>query len=641
MTLTQQNGKGDPEANSLVKHDGVIRLYADRLDLEKAGENRYRTNCPFHDDNDPSFDIDHNQGSWLWTCRSNSEECGGGNIIDFIRKFDKVSFDQAKKIVRDFLKDSFELKKERVEKVFKPLQEKKQEKTPRIPLSTWKSAVEALQTNHEALRWLEDERGISSSVAQQMQIGFRQDVGGLFPDKQLAASGWVSFPRIENGEVVGIKYRSIRKKAFTQQSGMKSALFNVDSIDPLEPVYVTEGELDAMTFEQAGFKAISIPSAQFAMTPEMKKQILSAYCVYLAGDSDAVGQEAMDKLWREIKERTFKIVWPDGIKDANQAYVKHCNRDIEKFRQLVIELTDKSKTTPMPSVRTLQSAILSSEYDSLKDHPERLIFPWKKVDDMMYILPGSVLAVFATNTGMGKSTWLLGLTLYNAMKKRNEVVLNYQCELSDEEMGRAAAANLMKMDRNKMTKEDRATAARLLDGVNYYIGHDTNLTTSEEVLDLIEDAIQTLGATIVVLDHIHFICRSEDDVKELASAMQRIKNMSRAYGVKFIVVGQPRKAEQGKKGRVAHITDAKGSESFTSDADGVILLHRNLDPQKTEEDGKDSFLPITEVHGLKARQKGPGGVFTRLMFVGKQARFNELTNVENPFEAGQPEKKQV
>ena len=208
----------------------------------------------------------------------------------------------------------------------------------------------------------------------------------------------------------------------------------------------------------------------------------------------------------------------------------------------------------------------------------------------------------------------MNVLVYDA-RKYGEVVLNYSAELSTDEYANLVTAHILKKDRNTTTKEDRALAAAKLGGARFHIGYNPDLTRVEPVLDLIEAGIRRLGATVVVLDHLHFVTRNETDtIKAQENAMQRIKNISREYGVKFIVVGQPRKSVQQYRGKPVHITDAKGSESYTSDADAVVAMHREMakvvDPQHPPREPYESktkiFLQKGALAGGRERVHGTG-----------------------------------
>ncbi|MCU1301763.1 MAG: hypothetical protein JWQ87_2047, partial [Candidatus Sulfotelmatobacter sp.] len=491
---------------------------------------------------------------------------------------------------------------------------------------------QALERSAVAREYLLRNRGITHDTASKLHLGYRRDVGHLAGKvgADVAGKGWLAFPCILDGRVVSVKYRSIVEKAFCRQPGMATALFNLPTVDPLAPVYITEGEFDAAILEQAGFHAVSIPSASVKLTAEMKDQLLEAETVILAGDNDAgVGSAAMQKLWSEM-ERTFLLKWPDGLKDANDVFLKKCGGDVSVFRTLVNDLTAQSKTQPMANVYSLQQAMENSNWTGLLDHPKRMKWPWPSVDKMAILLPGAICSIFATNTGMGKTTLIMNAEIEEA--RRGEVVLNYSAELNPDEYANLVAAYLLRKDKLQVTRADMKEAAKRFGNARYYIGHNPDANTVTPVLDLIEAGIRRLGATRVVLDHLHFVCLNEKNpIEAEANAMQRIKNIATKYGIIFFVLGQPRKANQQNKGKVVHITDAKGSEAFTSMANAVIALHRNeakvVDPANPP---KDPYEPETQVILKKGRSLAGGNSFAKLELKGNIGTFFEITNQEPP-----------
>ena len=625
----------DPNLERIKSHPAVLKLYQARLkgQLHRDGHN-YIANCPFHTEKTPSFKIDTRPNSrFLYTCFGG---CGGGDIIDFIKRIDRVDAGTAIQTVKKFIGEKetpWDRDREKVEQVFQEVVDDAPKEFSRIPLAKYDDkCCRDLLANKQAMTWLYDCRGIHDETAQELKLGYTQDVGSKGGD--VHDKGWIAIPYIEGEEVAYLKYRSIVEKQFCAKPGMKPGLFNSEAIDAFSPVYVTEGEFDAAILVQAGFAAVSLPSARNpkgrpVLLPEWKDQLMEAKQVILAGDTDSVGSEMMDKLWREIP--SVKLDWPTGMKDANQTFLEYCKRDVSVFRTLVESLTIVARSRPMPGVSSIQEAMMSSTSTNVADDPQRLRFPWPKVDEMAVIPPGSVVVISATNTGMGKTQMVAQSTLYGA-REFDEVILNYQAELSVEQFVNVIASNTLQKDRNHLTKADLQQAAQLLKGVKYYVGRDTTLTTIGPVLDLIEAAVQRLGATIVVLDTFHAVCLNEDDeVKAQANAMQRIKNMTVQYGLKWIIVSQPRKAKSGDRGKRTHVSDNKGSEAITSTADVAMALHRdwiqNKDPLNPP---SDVYSPETEVHLQKARFKGDGTSMAKLFFVGKTCTFRELSMDETP-----------
>lgn len=613
------------DIDALKKNPGCVKLFADRVTLRKeAGE--LVGLCPFHSEKSGSFHVyQDSSATWLGKCFGCS---WAGNVVQFLKDFDKVSMKEAIDTAEKSLTGpNWESMKMEVEATFKPASsEPKEYKT--YTLAEYAKFEQALAGSQAAQNWLLDTRGVGFETAKHLHLGYRQRLGDSRDPKVQAVidQGWIAYPGVQGETVITIKYRSIAAKVFSRQFGMATALFNTNTIDLFEPLYVVEGELDAAALEQAGFRAVSIPSASLkTLTPEMKDQIMTAPVRFLAGDNDGgVGNEAMERLWKDLGENTYLLKWPEGVKDANQAYLDTCGRDTAKFTDLVEELSSKAKEQPMPYVYSVADTLRTTNRLKLSDHPLRLHFPWKSVDEMANLLPGSVLVVTATNSGMGKTAWVNELCLWNA-RKHGEVCINYQCELNQDEISTMVAANVLRKDRNHLGHEDNLQAFRLIKGIPYYVGNNPSLTTSTEVLDLIEAAIRRLGATMAVLDHLHFICRGDDETQQQGLAMRRIKRMAQEYGTKFIVVGQPRKSNQQNKGKRVHLTDMKGSETIISDSDAAMFLHRDLvknpDPANPP---KDPYDPKTQVDLVKVRSKGEGGALAMLMFAGQYAAFSEI-----------------
>ena len=169
--------------------------------------------------------------------------------------------------------------------------------------------------------------------------------------------------------------------------------------------------------------------------------------------------------------------------------------------------------------------------------------------------------------------------------------------------------------------------------VKYYIGRNTSFTSMTEVLDLIEAAARRFGATVAVLDNLHFLSRNEQDpIKAQANAMQRITNMAASLDLKFILVHQARKADQNHKRKVTHVSDLDGSKAVQNDSSTIFSIHREeiKHARDGENLGSNEYDPVTEIRLQKIREKGPGKSFAQLMFLGKICTFSEVARLEEP-----------
>jgi len=614
---------------SLKQHPKILDLYRSRLSLKQDGR-RWRGPCPYHvDKHATNFDVFQNEGTWIFKCLS----CGqSGSILDLLQKTDGVDFKGAVAIARTFCSE-FANARTQVENTFRPLG------VPDAPKKTYsleeyQRLQDALKNSPAANAFLKS-RGIDASTAQRLRIGYRQDVGKLAGESgaSVSALGWLAFPTFSSisgssgQSVTSVKYRSTRGKFFCKQPGMTTQLFNSQTIDTIEPVFLVEGEFDACVLEQAGFRAISLPNAQYICSPEDKDLLLSAEYVILAGDNDEAGKKAMTKLWAEMKERTFLLQWPVGVKDAN-AFWDACGRDQSIFRTKIDGLVQEAKARPMLGIYSLAEALMNSTEENIKDDPSRFRFSLPSVDRMAILSPGSVIGVVATSTGQGKTTFVLQETL-EAARKYGEVVLNYQAELTIEQVARIVTAHTLRKHRLELTPEDMKSAAHALGNTKYYVGRNAALTTITPVLDLMEAAIRRLSPTVAVLDNIHYLVRNENDqVKAMENAMQRVKSMAVLYGLKFFVLGAPKKAESTAKGKQLHVSDVRGSIAFGDDSDAVFTIHRDM--LTNSDDRKNDYSPATRLRLVKVRDKGPGDADVDLIFLGEIATFAEAARENEP-----------
>jgi hypothetical protein len=321
---------------------------------------------------------------------------------------------------------------------------------------------------------------------------------------------------------------------------MSPSLFNLNACVPGEDVYVTACELDAATLAQEGYHAVGYPFPDYVPSPAERDILMKARSIFLMGDS-----RASRKLWNELRERTFLVELPEGCRDVSDMLVKTCYGGTVNFQSLIEKLKIRAMERPIPNFYDLSRTMRNADGILPVDNPKRLHFRQKEVDEMAVVLPGAVVALFATYTGSGKTSWCLDQFELEEVLHHGSTVLNYSAELSPQEFSTLAAANLLGKDRLTLTAEDFNEAADLLDepgAGKFYVGYNPNLNHIDQVLDVLEMAVRRLGANIVVLDHIHFLTRGEkDDIKAQADAMMRIKNMAVKLQIVFVVVGQSRK----------------------------------------------------------------------------------------------------
>jgi len=621
-------------ASNLKAHPALLSIFASRIPGLQKKDGSYWGKCIFHAENTPSLTVGKDEhGEYCYHCFG----CGvGGDVVQFIQAVDNVTFKQAKELVEKVTGGNWEETKKLADATFKRLELDETKPAKRYKLEQYAKFEINLYESKEAQEWLFRERGITYETARKLHFGYCKDLSDLNknPNKSfepIKEKGWIITPAVEGEEVVAIEARSMEIKEFARKPGMDyKILWGVDFISWDEPVYLVEGKFDQAIFIQAGYRAVSLPNSSSKLSPQQRDLLMSASVIILAGDNDGgTGTDSMIKLWNELQERTYRLVWPKGKKDANQTFLETCGRDIDAFKKVVDSLTLSAFSNPMPGIKSLQDILKSDTSESAENREDRFKFSIKPLDRMAYVFPGSVVYISAASTGTGKTQLTIQETL-NAAMKNDAVVLNYQTQMQGEELGEVVTSHILAKDRDTIGRQDRLEAAKRLRGVQYYIGHDPTASSSAQVLDLIEAGIRRVGANVFVIDLIHDICNTEkDEIKAQQRAMRRIKLMAQKYLAIGIVIGQPRKVDSKNVGRPLDIYDSKGSEALVSESDVVYYLYR--EPiKKMNDDTKDRLSPEVEIRCMKARNQGRGSAFAKVFFLGKIATFREIIPIEEP-----------
>lgn len=180
-------------------------------------------------------------------------------------------------------------------------------------------------------------RGITTPVIQRNRIG--------------ETSGEVVFRYYKDDELVRAKMRSVRQKKFWQVANCAPILYKLDDIAGENACIITEGELDALSWEVAGYRgAVSLPDgavqpgqqpgAKFEALIQAKPVLDSMQAIFIAMDSDEPGQYTAVKLAEFLGvSRCLKISYPDDCKDANDVLTKYgedtlrmCLKRAKKFQ---------------------------------------------------------------------------------------------------------------------------------------------------------------------------------------------------------------------------------------------------------------------------------------------------------------------
>ncbi len=446
--------------------------------------------------------------------------------------------------------------------------------------------------------WLSG-RGISAATAHRYGL-VATDIEG---------SPAIGFPYFDvKGNIVALKKRSILNKDF-RCIGSPQTFFGTSLIKLGAPLVVVEGEADMLALAEVGVNAVSVPNGapmkvsegridpsednKFKFLWAAKEYIDAAERIVIATDADGPGEALAEEIARRVgKERCWRVEFPDGIKDSNEALVK-LGKD--SLRKIV------SDAKPWPV-----EGLYSAEHfkDQVSDLYEKGVGSgestgFENVDPLYTVVPGQVTII----TGLpnsGKSSWADAVMVNLAERKSWKFAV---CSFENEP--RFHIAKLMSIrscapffsGHNQRINKAEYDAAFDFVNEHFTFVHqvDGGLSNLDSILDRVRAAILRYGIRGIIIDPYSFIDRGNKDISEtewVSVMLTRMKAFAMGHGIHVWFVAHPTKMQRGANGKVPPPGgyDISGSSHWFAKADCGVTIHRDKD-----ENG------VTQVHVWKCR----------------------------------------
>lgn len=180
----------------------------------------------------------------------------------------------------------------------------------------------------DIVKWFEDERKISQNTLKTLRI----TEGPGYSRKENRRVKAMQFNYFRNGELINVKSRT-KDKCFSFVPECELILYNIDSIKGQKEAIITEGEIDAATFIECGYKSVvSVPNGANG-TDYLDNDIErfdNIETIYIAVDTDEKGICFRNELIRRFGPEKCKIVtYGDGCKDANEHFIKYGQKSLK------------------------------------------------------------------------------------------------------------------------------------------------------------------------------------------------------------------------------------------------------------------------------------------------------------------------
>ena len=185
-----------------------------------------------------------------------------------------------------------------------------------------------------------------------------------------------------------------------RELGRLSILFNEDSLKTdFTEILITEGEMDAMSLWQAGFKnVLGTTAGAGSFLPEWHEKLENIEQIYLCFDSDEAGQRGAFTVADKLGfERCKNILLPEG-QDLNDYLKDHSEEDF-------VKLVAQAKKFKIPDVLSIDEVF--QRYDERKlNNPDKdnIITEWSNINKHIKSFKPGNLVILSAIAKTGETT---------------------------------------------------------------------------------------------------------------------------------------------------------------------------------------------------------------------------------------------
>jgi twinkle protein len=414
----------------------------------------------------------------------------------------------------------------------------------------------ALLENKQALSYLMDERCFSLETIRKFKLGFY--------------NGSIAIPYFKDGHCLNIKFRLLGEKKYFRREGHPSILFNLDNARKYQnSLVITEGEFDAMTFDQMGFpNVVSVPNGAESFSGEWIDDLESFESIYISFDMDEAGRRGAEKVADRLgRYRCYDVLLP--LEDANECLkAGFTTHEISEFLA-------KAKPFQLPLVRNISDffdEVRAFHFGRLKSEGIRTGFA--KFDGLLGGLRFTELTVLTGETGSGKTTWTANLGF--RLAKIGHPVLIASFEMKPIKIIR----KMIQMESGKLFYD--LTEKELENNLIFISTLPIHFIDSYGEIDLLKlkdgifYATRRFGIQVVILDHLHFFLKFSADNERHAidQSLRDFKSWAMGLNIHILLVVHPTKIET--ENRPIRLNDLKGSSGLKQIPDNVLSIWRPI-----------------------------------------------------------------
>lgn len=385
------------QASQIREKIDIVAFISEYLPLKKAGRN-FKANCPFHNEDTPSFIVSPERQ--IWHCFG----CGkGGDCFTFLMEYENMEFPEALRVLAK--KAGVTLK----ESSFQASHYSEKEKIfslNNLALKYYHYILLNHPSAKKALDYLISQRKINKGIIETFEIGFSPNTNSSLSDYLMQKKGFKSkdlfdaglafeargrvfdffrgrimFPLFDHrGNVAGFSGRTLDEKANppkyinTKETTVYhkgSMFFGLNSakeeIKGQQNAILVEGEFDVISLFKEGIK--NVVAIKGTALTEDQVALLSRFTpkVSLCLDQDSAGFEATKRSLAVLEKRavTTTIILTKDAKDPDEAiknnpaeFKKAVKNDVGIYDYLISKFLEENDKNQIEGKKTITDNLL-------------------------------------------------------------------------------------------------------------------------------------------------------------------------------------------------------------------------------------------------------------------------------------------
>lgn len=434
-------------------------------------------------------------------------------------------------------------------------------------------------------------RGISQRVLKDMFVSEGQE---WMPQANKEVNT-IKFPYFQNKEVRNIKMRTSGKN-FRLVKDAILIFYNIDAIATSTEVLIVEGEIDCLSFIEAGYDfVVSVPNG--ASKGNQKLEYLdncwqyfeNKEKIYIGTDNDEAGIALRNELVRRLGDEKCFLIDYKNCKDGNQYLVEHGAIALES-------LVKEAKPVPIEGIflaKELQSDVV--------DLYEKGLPPGDKVglgefDDYISFIPGQ-LTVITGIPNQGKSSFLDYISellaikhnwVFGVFSPENFPLSLHASQILEKLIGKRFGKTGEDNIQTRMTEEERDKGMEFINEHFYFIRPKDENYSLENILGLARKLILKYGINALVIDPWntleHQIPPGVSETTYISNQLAKLYSFKQRYNVHLFLVAHPKKMMKDKKTgkyEVPTLYDINMSANFFNKADNGFVVYRDFIEKRT------------------------------------------------------------